>query len=644
MAQTRTVHTLERARDAFADIRQAIETKLDTSLDEVPVERYDNIIENMPDEPRLDTLTVTPSTNEQTIVPEQGYDGFNEINVDAVDNSIDSNIVAGNIKKDVEILGIIGTYEGGGTSSLQNKTITPSTSQQVISADAGYDGLDEVTVEAVNNSIDQNIVASNIKKDVSILGVTGTYEGSGGQITFTDLSYLFYKGYRSPSDYWHSVVEPSAPNCVGFELMCAEATMGAGTFELDLSNITNNSKIQMIFNAMRMNGIASMTIKLNGALTSLYQLFGSMYGDANNYLNVDFDENGDASGIVNINTAFGGVFGTLDLTELKNNHFTNLIQAFMSCNVVTDLVGIEDFDITGVTTLEGMFKYFNNQLNQLGNEPIITSNFNTIDMSNWDFTNIILMTDMFNGAKVQHIKFNPLHTFTNIKLSGMCYGADVLIDITGLNIQESTYNSRSERVHSQAFANCPYLERITSNSKWIIHSGAYKMYSGDYKLESIPEIDIVIHNAGYRDTTESMFQYCRALEEVTINISYADATPHPMYCQAMFNECNALKYIKGNLDLTYVYNASQLNSQLFQNCNSLEKITTTGEIAKNVTSTVTLDLSASAVFDIADYISQLAANTSGYTRNIKLNATVYGNLTQAVIDAATAKSYTLVSA
>ena len=36
----------------------------------------------------------------------------------------------------------------------------------------------------VTASIDSNIVAGNIKKDVTILGVTGTYEGSGLNITF----------------------------------------------------------------------------------------------------------------------------------------------------------------------------------------------------------------------------------------------------------------------------------------------------------------------------------------------------------------------------------------------------------------------------------------------------------------------------
>lgn len=59
----------------------------------------------------------------------------------------------------------------------QSKSATPTTSAQEITPDAGYTGLDKVTVAAVTSSIDANIVAGNIKKDVTILGVTGTYEG-----------------------------------------------------------------------------------------------------------------------------------------------------------------------------------------------------------------------------------------------------------------------------------------------------------------------------------------------------------------------------------------------------------------------------------------------------------------------------------
>ena len=71
------------------------------------------------------------------------------------------------------ILGIVGT-----ATSLkgQTKTIIPSTIEQVIEPDEGYNGLTSVTVNAVDNTIDANIVANNIRKDITILGVNGTLE------------------------------------------------------------------------------------------------------------------------------------------------------------------------------------------------------------------------------------------------------------------------------------------------------------------------------------------------------------------------------------------------------------------------------------------------------------------------------------
>lgn len=110
-----------------------------------------------------------------------------------------------------------GGFVTGGASgaSLQSKTVSPSERAQTVKADNGYDGLSQVTVNAVSKTYvgsgvtkksaatytpgtsdqsiasgqylsgtqtikgDANLVAGNIKSGVNIFGVTGTYAAGG---------------------------------------------------------------------------------------------------------------------------------------------------------------------------------------------------------------------------------------------------------------------------------------------------------------------------------------------------------------------------------------------------------------------------------------------------------------------------------
>ena len=59
-------------------------------------------------------------------------------------------------------------------SVINSLNVTPTTSAQQITAPVGIDGYSPINVSAVTAEIDQNISSQNIKKDVTILGVTGS--------------------------------------------------------------------------------------------------------------------------------------------------------------------------------------------------------------------------------------------------------------------------------------------------------------------------------------------------------------------------------------------------------------------------------------------------------------------------------------
>lgn len=63
--------------------------------------------------PPLQDRTVTPTTSKQTVQKTtSSYYGLGKVTVNAVTAAIDENIVAGNIKSGVTILGVTGSYTG----------------------------------------------------------------------------------------------------------------------------------------------------------------------------------------------------------------------------------------------------------------------------------------------------------------------------------------------------------------------------------------------------------------------------------------------------------------------------------------------------------------------------------------------------
>ena len=108
------------------------------------------------------TGTITTKAQEYT-VPSGYHDGSGKVKIDTTEQA---KIIAGNIKSGVEILGVTGTYSGESVTA-QAKSATPSTSQQIILPDAGYDYLSQVTVAAIPYTETDNVQGG---KTVTIAG------------------------------------------------------------------------------------------------------------------------------------------------------------------------------------------------------------------------------------------------------------------------------------------------------------------------------------------------------------------------------------------------------------------------------------------------------------------------------------------
>lgn len=91
------------------------------------------------------TGTISTVSQEYT-VPQGFHDGSGKVSISTVEQA---KIIAENIRQGVTILGVEGTMSGQEDVSAQAKTVTPTTTQQIITPDTGYNYLSQVTVNAI---------------------------------------------------------------------------------------------------------------------------------------------------------------------------------------------------------------------------------------------------------------------------------------------------------------------------------------------------------------------------------------------------------------------------------------------------------------------------------------------------------------
>lgn len=160
-------------------------------------------------EPVLQEKTVTPTKNEQTVTPDEDYDGLSKVTI----NPIPSEYIIPEGEEEITVNGTydISEYESvkvnvpvpsgyvKPTATKGATTYTPTTSNQTIASGTYLSGTQTIKGDA-------NLKAENIKSGVSIFGVNGSYEGTGGGSGSIETCTVVYNfSYFNFNNYEHVI-------------------------------------------------------------------------------------------------------------------------------------------------------------------------------------------------------------------------------------------------------------------------------------------------------------------------------------------------------------------------------------------------------------------------------------------------------
>lgn len=114
----------------------------------IPNVNYTTVIANI----ALETKTVTPSKNSQTITPSNGNQGFSSVTINPIPNEyiIPTNTLQISTSGEHNVTQYAKVNVTFPSYTLETRVVTPTTSQQSITPSTGYDGLGQVTINAIS--------------------------------------------------------------------------------------------------------------------------------------------------------------------------------------------------------------------------------------------------------------------------------------------------------------------------------------------------------------------------------------------------------------------------------------------------------------------------------------------------------------
>ena len=288
--------------------------------------------------------SVTPTTSQQTITADSGYTGLGTVTVAAMPT--------GTTTAPTSITGTDASTSRSGTTLTFSKTVSVTPRVTTVGyVSSGTAGNSSVSLSAT----DANFVASNIKKNVAIFGLTGTYEGSGGGGTTPTIESLSITPSETAQTFEDSSVDGYKPVTVS---AISSTYVGSGITQRSSTDLTASGATVTVpagyYSAQATKSVTTMTLptSASASATSGYTSKATIsrstsdqyiniapgYNSAGGYYKISAVANGSASGPSLISGTSATVStGTNTLTLTKTVSVTPTVSAgYVSSGTATN--------------------------------------------------------------------------------------------------------------------------------------------------------------------------------------------------------------------------------------------------------------------------------------------------------------------
>lgn len=174
--------------------------------------------------------TVTPTKSQQSITADSGYTGLGTVTVNAIPSQYITPTgtlsITSNGTKDVTSYASVNVnVPTGSTINNQDKTVSPTTSKQTVTADSGYTGLGTVTVNAMPTMTLPTSASSTS---------SGTSKATIGRSTSAQYINI-PTGYNGTAAYYTISATPNGAVTAPASISGTSATVSTGTNTLTLT-------------------------------------------------------------------------------------------------------------------------------------------------------------------------------------------------------------------------------------------------------------------------------------------------------------------------------------------------------------------------------------------------------------------------